>query len=134
MADFLPVPEAGGRALSFPDEPLLSGSGPVVFRGLVADWDIVSTGQKAGTGAIGYLRSFARDVPVPVMAAEASAHGRLGYDQALTGFSFRRQRRPLPEVLDALARRIDAIDADTLYLGSTTVETFFPGLEAVTAL
>ncbi|HET7268858.1 MAG TPA: cupin-like domain-containing protein [Oleiagrimonas sp.] len=134
MADFLPVPEMSAAALSFPDQSLLCGAGPVVFRGLLADWDIVAKGRQAGTDAIGYLRSFARDVPVPVMAGEAAAHGRLGYDEALTGFNFRRQRRPLPEVLDELARLIDVVDADTLYLGSTTVETFFPGLEALTAL
>lgn len=134
VLDLQSVPEAADLGVSFPDDAVLAGSQPVVFRGLVADWGLVDAGRLAPGEAVHYLRSFARDIPVAAMIASPSAGGRLAYDEALTGFNFRKQRRPLGAVLDALEQQLDAANPETIYLGSTTVSTFFPGLDDETPL
>ena len=119
---------AGLDPRALPDE-LLRGGEPVVLRGLVADWPLVRAGRAAPEQAIDYLRRFARDAPVAAMLAPPAIGGRLFYNDDMSGFNFRVERPPLGAALDALQRQLHEREPETLYLGSTTVETFFPGLD-----
>lgn len=112
-----------------PDE-LLRGSEPVVLRGLVANWPLVRASRGAPAQAIGYLRRFARDeAAVSAMVAPPATGGRLFYNDDMDGFNFRVERPSLGAALDALECQLQEATPDTIYLGSTTVETFFPGLD-----
>lgn len=131
----LPIAEAvrevhGADAQALPDA-LLCATQPLVLRGVVAHWPLVRAALASPQAALDYLRRFARsEAPVAVMVAAASAGGRLFYNEDLSGFNFHSERPPLGAVLDAMLRHLDDAQAPTLYMGSTTVDTFLPGLRA----
>jgi hypothetical protein len=107
---------------------LLRGNEPVVLRGLVADWPLVHAGLEGPTRAIDYLRGHARDGEVVAMVGAPEIDGRLFYNHDLSGFNFRVERARLGAVLEGMRQQLEATQPPTLYMGSTTVETFFPGL------
>lgn len=108
---------------------VLSSTEPLVLRGLVADWPLVQAGLGSPRAAIDYLRRFARsDAPVQVMVAPPQVQGRYFYNEALTGFNFRIERPPFGAVLEAMLHQLDEAQPPSLYMGSTTVDTYLPGL------
>lgn len=109
---------------------VLRSTEPVVLRGLVAHWPLVQAAQRSTADAVSYLRGFARDAPVVAMVGSPQAGGRFFYNQDLSGFNFHPERPKLSAVLDALLRHLDDPSPPTLYVGSTTVDTFLPGLRA----
>jgi len=120
---------AGVSREALPAE-LLRGNEPVVLRGLVADWPLVRAGLDGAVRAIEYLRGHARDGEVVAMVAPPDVGGRLFYNTDLSGFNFRVERARLNSVLEAMRQQLGATLPPTMYLGSTTVETFFPGVGA----
>ena len=110
---------------------VLSSTEPLVLRGLVADWPLVQAGLVSPRAAIDYLRRFARhDAQVQVMLAPPEVQGRYFYNEALTGFNFRIERPPLGAMLDAMLQQLDDARPPSLYMGSTTVDSYLPGLRA----
>ena len=113
-----------------PPAELLRAREPVVLRGLVADWPLVRHAQASTEQALVYLRRFIRDAEVIAMVAPPQAGGRFFYNADIDGFNFHAERPRLGAVLNALQAQLGTSDAPSLYLGSTTVDTFFPGLAA----
>lgn len=109
---------------------VLGGREPVVLRGVAAHWPLVQAGLQSPRAGLDYLRSFARDAPVVAMVAPPEHGGRFFYNDDLSGFNFRRDQVPLPAVLSTLARHLDDPAPPAIYLGSTTVDTFLPGMRA----
>jgi len=110
---------------------VLSSTEPLVLRGLVADWPLVRAGLASPRAAIDYLRRFARnEAPVQVMVAPPQVGGRYFYNESVSGFNFRIERPPLGAVLEAMTQQLDAPQPPSLYMGSTTVDTYLPGLRA----
>ncbi|MEP6938245.1 MAG: cupin-like domain-containing protein [Rudaea sp.] len=123
-----PIREIAGVSRDALPAELLRGDTPVVLRGLVADWPLVRAGLDGPARAIDYLSKHARDGEVVAMIAAPEFGGRLFYNADLSGFNFRVERARLDSVLAAMRQQLDAAQTPTLYMGSTTVETFFPGL------
>lgn len=94
---------------------------PVVLRGLVADWPMVTTPDLRT-----YLRAFETGRPVGAFAGPASMKGRFSYGPDLKGFNFDRIQLPLSGLLDRLA----AGEPDYLYAGAIPAPSHLPGLEA----
>jgi hypothetical protein len=124
------IREVGGVSREALPGELLLGNEPVVLRGLVADWPLVRAGLDGAARAIDYLRGHARDGEVVAMVGAPEIGGRLFYNQDLSGFNFRVERAKLGSVLEAMRQQLAAAQPPTLYMGSTTVETFFPGIAA----
>src|SRR5580765_6326890 len=124
------VREVAGVDWRAPPDELFLGGEPVILRGLGADWPLVRAGRASAGQAIDHLRRFARDADVVAMIAPPQVGGRLFYNADLSGFNFHAERPRLGAVLDALQRQLGEADPPTIYLGSTTVDTFFPGLDA----
>jgi hypothetical protein len=122
------VREVVGVDWRAPPEELLRAREPVVLRGVVADWPLVRCGKASAEEALAYLRRFMRDAEVIAMVAPPKAGGRFFYNEDIDGFNFHAERPRLGPVLSALRAQLDTADAPALYLGSTTVDTFFPGL------
>ncbi|MCD9006144.1 cupin-like domain-containing protein [Luteimonas sp. XNQY3] len=120
-----PIPEAPpGIAL----DALLDGTSPLVVRGLAADWPAVRAARQGARDAIAYVRGFANDaVPATATIAPAQARGRIFYDETMAGFTFRHEQVPASVALATLARHLDDPGAPMIYLGATTLDTFFPG-------
>jgi len=124
------VREVRGADWRAPPEALLQGREPVVLRGFAADWPLVRAARNSAPQVLAYLRRFARDAEVTAMVAPPVAGGRFFYNEDLSGFNFHVERPRLGAVLTALEAQLGAEAPPALYLGSTTVDTFFPGLSA----
>lgn len=109
-------------------DAVLASTRPVVLRGLVAHWPLVQAARQSATAGIHYLRGFARDAQVVAMVAGPGHGGRFFYNGDLSGFNFHQERPKLSAVLDAMKRHLDDANPPAIYMGSTTVDTFLPGL------
>lgn len=76
------------------------GAEPVVLKGLVNDWPLVSA-DRAGVGPA-LLRSLADDRPVRFIRAEPEAGGRLHYGATVGGTNFVTREASLGAFLDAV--------------------------------
>lgn len=93
------------------DIPQLTREGrPAIIRGLIENWPALAAGRNSLATLNTYLRAMGEGVPVPVMEAPASAHGRFAYGPDLREFSFTKRQRPLGETLDRIAALADQPD------------------------
>lgn len=110
----------------FPDH-LNAATHPVVLRGFVEHWSIVQAARHSDSGLLEYLKERASEKPVTVYRGKSGTEaGSIGYAKDFSGFSFERDSAPLPSVLDRLASGCD----ETLYIGSTRIDQWLPGLRA----
>jgi hypothetical protein len=100
---------------------------PLVLRGLVSDWPAVQAGKASPAAAIDYLRRFYANATVNAVRVPARQKGRVFYNEDLSGFNFEPFRARLDEVLARLEELLPKDEPDTVYVGSTTVDTCLPG-------
>lgn len=131
----LPVPEPIAELRA--DDPavvpesVLSGSTPVVLRGVAARWPAVQAAQASAQDAMAYLKRFDHGgMPVVATVAPPEAGGRVFYNDDLSGFNFRREEVPLAVALDTLRKYLEAAAPPSIYVASTTLDTFLPGFRA----
>ncbi|KGI79194.1 cupin-like domain-containing protein [Oleiagrimonas soli] len=123
-----PVEERHGLdPLALPDE-VLGSTKPLLLRGLVADWPMVHAARRSAADAVDYLRRFDRNAPVMALVAPPESGGRFFYNDDLSGFNFQRQQAPLAAVLGKLLDTAEQPDPPAIYVGSTTLDTYLPGL------
>jgi hypothetical protein len=116
--------------VAFDPVALVAAQQPVVLRGLVSDWPLVRAGVTGAAAAVAYLKRFYAGTPVVGYAAPRETGGRFFYDDALTGMNFTAGRVPLDGWLD----RLLACGDDAVYVGSTDLDTYLPGLRAENVL
>jgi len=119
----------GARPSELPPEALQPGQ-PLVLRGLVRDWPAVRAARASSNAAIDYLRRFYAGATVNAVRLDPRHRGRVFYNDALDGFNFETFRARLDTVLDELQALAGEAEPETLYVGSTTVETCLPGFRA----
>jgi hypothetical protein len=125
---------AGLAADALPDEVLRSAE-PLVLRGLVAHWPMVRAARESAPAAIAYLKRFDHGgMPVVATVAPPEAGGRVFYDEDISGFNFRREKIPLAVALDTLRKYLDHAAPPSIYVASTTIDTFLPGFRAENAI
>jgi hypothetical protein len=108
-------------------EGLLENAKPVVLRGFIAHWPIISHAQTNHRALQSYLLEYYNGVDVHVMRSDAKYKGRLFYNEDLSGFNFSRNKQKLTEVFSELNDHLPP-DSATVYVGSTAVNSVFPGL------
>lgn len=103
---------------------------PVVLKGLAEHWPMV----KAAKSSIGelndYLRRFYSGAPVTAYRAAPEAKGRIFYNEDFTGFNFEAGTVPFTKILDLLKEYSGQENVPTVYVGSTLLDQFFPGMRA----
>ena len=109
---------------------LVEAQRPAVFRGLVSDWPLVRKGLESPEAAMASLRTFDAGHPVPVYSAPPDVGGRFFYEDGLTRLNFRAEPTGLGAFLDRLAEALPCPDAPALYVGSTDLDAYLPGLGA----
>ncbi len=101
---------------------------PKVIRGLVADWPMVSAARDSANAAVAHLKQFDHGtLPVSATTAPPEAKGRIFYNADMSGFNFRREQIALKVVLDTLLKYRSAPEPPTIYVASTTLDSFLPG-------
>jgi len=114
---------------------LRSWTTPKVVRGLAAGWPLVRAARQSDTAAADYLKQFDHgSMPVTATTAAPGTQGRVFYNEDLTGFNFRREQVPLRVVLDTLIKYRGDPHAPTIYVASTTLDTYLPGLQQANPL
>ncbi|HBS61457.1 MULTISPECIES: cupin-like domain-containing protein [Stenotrophomonas] len=104
---------------------------PKVLRGLVAHWPMVAAARQSATAAVAYLKRFDHGrLAVTATTAAPSEGGRIFYNADMSGFNFRREQIPLRVVLDTLLKYLPDPAPPSIYVASTTLDTFLPGFAA----
>lgn len=109
---------------------VLQATQPVLLRGLVKHWPLVQAAEHSDADFCNYLRSFGPQTRLMLWRGAPEIGGRFFYNGDFSGFNFQREVHPLGELLDELL----AGTRDALYLGSTEIDSAFPGLGRDNAL
>ncbi|NYH50200.1 cupin-like domain-containing protein [Xanthomonas arboricola] len=112
------------------DPAVLRSTTPLVLRGLVRDWPLTQAGATSAQAAAAYLRDFDRGEAVVAQVGPPDIGGRFFYNADMSGFNFRPERVPLGVVLETLLRDLHNPQPPAIYVGSTTLDTYLPGLRA----
>ena len=115
-----------------PWDALMSEGQPTLLKGLVREWPLARTALPKD--AIDYLKSFYKGRPVVAFIARPELKGRFGYTPDATRLDFQSERGPLDKYLDRLLDQLGGGDAPAIYIGSTDVDLFLPGLRAANDL
>jgi hypothetical protein len=107
---------------------------PVVIRGLVSSWPIVSAARRSPAHFKDYVSQFDAGKVVEVFTGEARIAGKYYYSDDLRTFNFERTRMRFADALDRIVSTSSQPGRSSLYLGSLPVEDYLPGFSASNAL
>ena len=105
---------------------------PVLMRGAARAWPLLAGGGVQGVAD--QLLRLETGSSAEVFVGEPAIGARYHYDATMAGFNFTRSTMPFR---DALARILETATEPghaSMYMGSLTAETFFPGVEQMTRL
>jgi hypothetical protein len=100
---------------------------PLILRGLIEHWPALAAGRGSPATLNHYLKSMDRGIPVPVMEAPASTHGRFGYTSDIREFTFSTRQRGISETLDRIERQLDRPTAPIIAIQMLPLATHLPG-------
>lgn len=103
---------------------------PLLLRGLVRHWPVVRAAAESPTAVEAYLRRFYTNATVNAVYGRPEDHGRLFYNEDLSGFNFQAVRARLDKVLDDLRSQSHVAEPAGIYVGSTTVDKALPGFRS----
>jgi len=109
---------------------LIEAGEPVIIRQAAADWPLVRAGRDSAETAAHMLRHHDAGLPVTAYIGPPGIAGRFHYNSDLTGLNFTAERGSLSAFLDRLLALRDNPEAPAIYLGSTDLDTYLPGLRA----
>jgi len=102
---------------------------PWVARSVVADWPLVTAATEGDAQFLRYLLDFYSGAKVSAFLGEPEIRGRFFYDADMTGFNFTQVQTQLNQLADKLLA-LSALDSPpSLYMGSTHLGHWLPGLE-----
>ena len=107
---------------------LLDSGKPAVLKGLARRWGLVEAGLRSNDDAMNYLRSFYNGKVLSASFAAPEVAGRLFYNTDFTRLNFEARRTSLGDVLDQIRAHLDEAQAPTIYIGSTLVDSYLPGM------
>jgi hypothetical protein len=105
---------------------ILTSTEPLVLRGLVEDWPIVTQGKQSAACGADYLRQFYQNIPVTAALGDPNANGRVFYNNDFSGFNYQSQSVNLNSVLDKILHHQNDSNAPTIYMASTLVDRWLP--------
>lgn len=106
----------------------MEASEPVILKGAVKNWALVSEGKKSNEDAIAYLKSFYNGKNVGTFFGAPDIQGRFFYNKEVTGLNFESRRASMDEVLDQIQEHLGEEKPPAFYIGSTTIDACLPGL------
>jgi hypothetical protein len=111
-----------------PYAELLESQQPAILKGVAIDWEIARKGAHSPAAAIEYLASFDGGRPVVGYTGAPEIGGRFFYNADMTGLNFEARRVTLTEFLRRIEAHLNDNDPPSLYIGSTDIDQFLPGL------
>lgn len=113
---------------SIPWDRLFHGSEPVILRGLVSDWPLVNAGRESAQAVMDSLLSHYDGKPVIVYEADPDIDRRFGYNDDVSGFNYRAERRDLDDVFERIKAGEGKDEHAYYYMNSIVLNETFPGL------
>ena len=120
------VETAPGAAVDV--QALLAGQRPVILRGLARDWPLVQAGLSGPHEAVAYLKRFDAGRPVVAYTGSPEIGGRFFYRDDLQTLNFEARRASLSACLDTTLGLIGTEQPPSVYIGSTDLDVYLPGL------
>lgn len=114
---------------NIPDAVLLSRE-PLILKGLASSWPIVQAGLVSDAAAEQYLLQYYKGQEVAAFLGKPENQGRIFYDETFTGFNYDTVGTKLNFALKQLALHAGSALPPTIYIGSTSVDTYLPGFRA----
>ena len=118
---------SGVRADALPAD-VLQSTAPVVLRGLVTHWPLVQAARQSDAHVCNYLRRFGASNPVGIWRGAPEIAGRFFYNDDFSGFNYLREVGQFSALLDELLSVAAHPRPQALYMGSTAIDTFLPGM------
>lgn len=100
---------------------------PCSLPGLVSHWPVVQAATTSNEALVDYLARFDAGKTITSLHLPARFDGRMFYNEQMDGFNFSRQQQPFMQALQSLLARQHDPAADSLYVGSTTIDSCLPG-------
>ncbi|WP_395397223.1 cupin-like domain-containing protein [Novosphingobium sp. BL-8A] len=116
---------------TLPLTALIEAGRPAILKGAAAHWPLVQAGLASADAAVDLLRRHDAGLPAVAYVGEPAINGRFHYNSDLTGLNFRAERGTLSDFLDRLLALRDDPEAQSIYLGSTDLGTYLPGLRTL---
>jgi hypothetical protein len=113
---------------------LIEAGRPVILRGAARDWPLVQAGLRSPAEAAASLRAADAGLPMVGYVGEPAIRGRFHYNADVTAMNFTSQRASLDTFLDRILASADDADAPSIYLGSTDLDTYLPGIRGANDL
>jgi hypothetical protein len=98
------IPEVSEVSRDRFEREIVAAGRPVVMRGLVADWPAAKHGKQSPESICRYLMERDNGTPVDALLLAPAEHGRIFYNAAMDGFNFHRNRLPLTQIIEQIAR------------------------------
>ena len=124
----------GTDAHSLPVAALIAEGRPAILRGIGRHLPLVAAGMAGAETAIAALKAFDGGRPVTAFVGDPAINGRWGYDATCTALNFARESGSLSAYLDRILATLDDAQAPSIFIGSTDIDQYLPGLRASDAL
>jgi hypothetical protein len=111
-------------------DDILTSTEPLILRGLADSWPLVQSARVSQFEASKYLLRFYRGQPVGAFLAAPHNNGRYFYNEEVSGFDYGSTHARLDKVFEELWDKREAEQPPSLYVGSTMVDQYLPGLRA----
>lgn len=121
-------------ARTLPVAALIAEGRPAILRGLARDVPLVAAGRRGADAAIAWLKQFDGGRPVTAYLGDPAIGGRFSYTADCTALNFIRERGSLSAYLDQILASLDDPAAPAVYIGSTDIDQYLPGIRAQAAL
>ena len=100
---------------------------PAVLKDVAAEWPIVEAAKQGAGHCLALLRRHVRDLPVEILRADPSEHGRFHYRSDGQSLNFDRGRATLTVFLDALREQSASKRPYALAVQGLPAKRFVPG-------
>lgn len=115
-------------ARTLPVAALIAEGRPAILRGIARDVPLVAAGLQGADAAIDWLKRFDGGRPVTAYRGDPAIGGRFGYAEDCTALNFIRERGSLSAYLDQIFATLNDPAAPAIYIGSTDIDQYLPGL------
>ena len=118
----------GLSADTIPYGDLMRTGKPALLKGVLSETPLAQAGKDSASAAVDYLMQFYSGKPVVGARQPAAEGGRFFYDETVTRLNFTARREDLGAFLGDALETLGQPDADHLYIGSTDLDTYLPGI------
>lgn len=109
-------------------EQVISKDEPIILKNLCSDWAMLNATAESDQAVVSLLKSFYNGRPAGASFGSPEIEGRFFYTEDVTKLNFEKRQVDIGETLDQILQQLHQEKPSSIYLGSTSIEGFFPNL------